>query len=51
MKATGAPDGVCNIEIGDDGAPQGVSMFRVATTVKPSSLEIPVPPVNHGQTF
>lgn len=50
MKATGigAPlvgDGWCRMEIGDDGAPQGVVGFRVATWVKWGRDWRPVPPM------
>ena len=37
--------GVSRIMTGEDGDPQGVSIVREATDLKPSRREIPVPPM------
>lgn len=38
-------EGCCRIEMGEEGAPHGVSTWRVAASVKPGRLEMPVPPI------
>jgi len=45
MKATGVPDGVERIVMGEDGRPQGVGIVRVAREWKPVRWEMPVPPI------
>jgi len=38
-------EGCCRMEIGDEGAPQGVGTSRVAARVKPERAWMPVPPI------
>lgn len=43
-------EGWCRMEMGDDGAPHGVSTLSVAASVKPGSDWIPVPPITAMRT-